>query len=216
MKKLFCVLFSVLLTVSLCACGGDSGDVRGQITTDPTDPPFSLGTTANNTYKNTYLGLSCTLPSDWVFYTDEQIRELNNFVGDMAGEEYQELLKNATIIYDMYAATPDSLNSININLEKLNALQIVSLDLKTVLESQFPTIKSSLENIGYTNVQMQYEKITVDGKEYDGITVTANFSGISFYETCFCFLKGQYLANVTIACLQNNNIPSILNQFSFS
>ena len=43
--------------------------------------------------------------------------------------------------------------SISINMEKLSALQILSLDIKKTLEAQIPTIKSTYENIGYTDVK---------------------------------------------------------------
>ena len=38
----------------------------------------------------------------------------------MAGDAYKEAIKNAQIIYDMFATSSNQLDSININLEKLN------------------------------------------------------------------------------------------------
>lgn len=215
MKKFLCILLSVLLTMSLWACSSDE-DVRGEITTDPTDPQFSLGTTANNTYKNDYLGLSCTLPSDWVFYTDEQIRELNNFVGDMAGDDFQDAVENAEVIQDMYASYQGGLATVNVTLQKLSALQLAGINLKAVLEAQFPTIKQALENMGCTNVQLNYGKITINGKEYDGATVSASVSGIPIYETLVSFVRGRYYATVTVCTLQNDDTANLLNQFTFS
>lgn len=215
MKKLLCVLLAAVLTVSLWACSGDE-DIRGEVTTDPTDPQFSLGTTTNNTYKNNYLGLSCTLPSDWAFYTDEQIRELNNFTGDMAGEDFQNAVESADVIQDMYASYLGGIATVNVTMQKLNALQIAGLDMKAVLEAQFPTIKEAFENMGCTNVQMKYEKITVNGKEFDGATLEATISGIPLYETLVCFVKGRYYATVTVCTLQSNDTANLLNQFTFS
>lgn len=215
MKKFLCILLSVLLTMSLWACSGDE-DVRGEITTDPTDPQFSLGTTANNTYKNDYLGLSCTLPSDWVFYTDEQIRELNNIANEMAGEEFQEALEKAEIIYDMYASAQSGLYTVNVNLEKINILQAATVNLKTVLEGQTSALKTALENMGCSNIQIQYQKITVDGKEYDSLVITANIMGVPLYETLFCFIKGSYIANIGVCTLQTDDTAEILDCFTIS
>ncbi len=100
-----------------------------------------MGDAVSNTYKNDFLGISCTLPSEWVFYTDKQILQLNNIVGDVIDDKVAEQLKNANIIYDMYATVPAAGNSININMEKLSALQVLNLNIKNTLEAQIDTIK---------------------------------------------------------------------------
>lgn len=212
MKKILCVLLAAMLMLSLCACSGDD-DIRGEIATDP---KLSLGTTANNTYKNEFLGISCTLSSDWVFYTDEEILELNNFVGEAAGEAFQETLENADVIQDMYASYQGGMATLNVGMQKLSALQVAGLDMKASLEAQFPTIKEALENMGCTNVQLKYEKITVNGKEFDGATVEASISGIPLYESLLCFIKGRYYVTVTACTLQTNDTAAIFNCFTFS
>ena len=98
MKRILLVLLAVMMVVSLWGCTGNE-DVRGQVsgntkpageeTVQQTEPAVSMGKTESNVYKNDFLGISCALSSDWVFYTDEQIRELNNFAADAAGEEFE-------------------------------------------------------------------------------------------------------------------------------
>lgn len=212
MKKFLCILLAAVIVMGLCACSGDD-DVRGEIATDP---KLSLGTTANNTYKNDFLGLSCTLSSEWVFYTDEEILELNNFVGEAAGDALQESLENADIIQDMYASHQGGMATLNVTMQKLSALQIAGLDMKASLEAQFPAIKEALENMGCANVQLKYEKITVNGKEFDGATVVASISGIPLYESLLCFTKGRYYVTVTACTLQTDDTAAIFNCFSFS
>ncbi len=221
MKKFICLFMAIIMLVSLCGCLGGTEDVRGDINSGSSnsDKPeaeskFSLGETAANTYKNDFLGISCTLPEGWTFYTDEQIMQLNNLVGDIAGEELASKLENANIIYDMYATNEGGYCNMNVNLEKLSAAQLLKLDIKKSLESQFDGIKSSYQNMGYTDIVLAYEKITVDGKEFDGITINAKIQGVNFYSTVFCFKKGTYLANVTIACLQTDKIDTILDYFT--
>lgn len=212
MKKFLCLFLTIILVAGLCACGGN-GDVRGETPAEST-PEFSLGGTNNNTYKNDFLGISCTLPSEWVFYTDEQILELNNIVGDVIDEDIAEQLKNAKIIYDMYVTEPGVGNSINVNMEKLNALQIVGLNIKNTLEAQMDTIRDAYTGMGYTNINIGYQKVTVDGKEFDGMRVTANYQGVNLYLTVFTFLRGSYLANVTVSSLQTDITDTILGYFT--
>lgn len=223
MKKLLAVLLTLVLVFSLCGClGGNNDDVRGDITSGnqseteketEKEPEFSLGKATNNTYKNDFLGITCTLPSEWVFYNDEQILQLNNIVGDVVDKDVAEQLKNANIIYDMYA-TYQNESSININLEKLNAAQIITLDIKKTLEAQIDGIKSTYQNMGYTDINAAYQKITISGKEFDSLKISAKIQGINFYATVFTFRKGSYLANVSLSSLQTDKTNTFAGYFT--
>lgn len=233
MKKVLCLFLAVIMIVSLCGCFAGSGpdDVRGDIVSgnnsqntsqdtnqdasqNEEESEFSLGKATNNTYNNDFLGLSCVLPAEWVFYTDEQILELNNIVGDAFDEEVAEQLKDANIIYDMYAVYETEGSSININLEKLNSVQMIGLDIKQNLEAQIETIISTYENMGYTDTNVEYQKIMVDGKEFDGLKITAKIQGIDFYASIFTFRKSNYLANISISTIQTDKTDTILSYFT--
>ena len=223
MKKLLSILLTVTMLLSLCLCfaGCETEDIRGTISSDPTEsqepskpnnePEFGLGNTTGHTYKNDFLGISCTLPAQWEFATEEQLLEMNNLAGDYMDEDVAELLKNATIIYDMSAQYLDEGSSISVNMEKLNALQLLNLNIKQVLEGQIPGIISTYENIGYTDVTVVYEKITVDGTEFDGLRLNAKIQGLDMNLVLFSFLKGSYLANVTVGSLRVETITEVLD-----
>lgn len=221
MKKAACLFLAVIMLAGLFGCHGDNGtdDVRGNIVSgnnsqNTEKPELSLGKTENNTYSNTFLGLSCTLPSEWVFYTDEQILELNNIVVDVLDEDIAELLENANIIYDMFASSQTDGSTMNVTLEKISAAQMISLDIKQILEAQIDTIKQGYENMGYTDTNVEYQKTTVDGKEFDGLKLTAKIQGIDVYLTIFTFRKSNYLANVTIGSPQTDKTETILSYFT--
>ena len=221
MKKAACLFLAVIMLTGLCGCLAENGtdDVRGNVVSgnnsqNAQEPELSLGKTENNTYNNEFLGLSCTLPSDWVFYTDEQILELNNIIGDVLGEEIAQQLKNANVIYDMVASSQTEGSSLNVTLEKLSAVQMINLDIKQALEAQFDTMKSSYQNMGYTDIRMEYEKIEVDGKEFDGLKLVAKIQGYDFYVTAFAFRKSNYLANVTVCSFEKSRVEAILDYFT--
>lgn len=243
MKKLLCIVMAVIMLLGLCACGGNSEeDVRGSIsggistqpqketeeaTDAPTDAPteeptveateeapqFSLGSSSSNTYTNSFLGLSCTLPENWTFATDEEILQMNNIASSMMDEETAKAIAEANIVYDMFAQSTTG-SSINVNLEKVTAIQSVMLDVKQTLEAQLPTIKSTFENMGYTNVQAVYQTVTIDGQEFDGLAISAEIQGMTFYEILFSFKKENYLANVTLGTIQAEELEVMLNSFT--
>ena len=221
MKKLLALVLALVMVCGLCGCfGGDNNnDVRGDINSggqneEQSEPEFSLGKSENNTYNNEFLGLSCTLPSEFVSFTDKQILELNNMVGDVIDEDVAKQLESANIIYDMYAVNQAAGDSINVNLEKLSAAQIITLDIKKNLEAQIETIKSSFQNMGYTDIDVAYKKITIDGKEFDSLTIFAKVQGIPYYSTVFTFRKSNYLANVTFGSLQTDKTDTFVGYFT--
>lgn len=241
MKKLFCILLTIAMLLSLCACGKDTAkddddndNIRGTITTDPTEttapgnqqsdntPEFSLGKTSGGTYTNDFLGLTFNLPIGWEFYTEKQIMDLNNIAAEYMDDSVVQQLKNATIIYDMYAMQSFSGSNVNITLEKITPAQKKALNLKVILENQIPTMKSTFSNMGLADIKINYQKITVNGKEFDGITVSAKWLATAsthhqdFYEKIIVFNKGDYLAYVTAACIQKDNTDYILSCISFT
>ena len=125
MKKILCLLLASLMLLSLCSCfgGKDEDEVRGEIVSGDkqnTDGEkalkFSLGSVVSNTYNNDFLGLSCTLPSEWTFYSEAEILKINNIAGEFYDEDVKKKLENAKVIYDMYAVIAEKGYNINVNL----------------------------------------------------------------------------------------------------
>ncbi len=244
MKKLFCLLLAAILVMSLWGCVPNPENLRGEIETpsssgeldgesqtpsssenfsdDDETPPttsgseLSLGKTENNRYYNDYFGISCTLPSDWAFYTDEEIRELNNLAMDSFDEDITEALENATIIYDMFAQDSYGFSSTNVTMEKLTATQTVFLDLKENIEALLPAMEQSYANMGYTNIQTAYTKVTVGGKEYDGMTVSAQIQGIDVYSVSFCYKRAYYLVNINVTSFITDETETLLGCYTIS
>ena len=221
MKKIISLLLAVLMLLGCCGCG-DSGageDVRGEViddtqnATEGTEPMFSLGETSGKTYSNEFLGLRCTVPDGWEFYADEQILELNNIAGDCMDEAVSQQIAAAQIVYDMFAINQEEGSNMNVNLEKVGAVQLLTMDLKTVMENQIEAIRTTYENIGYTDINIEYQKVKVDKQELDGLVITAKIQGIDFYSTIFAFTKYSYIANVTICSQQAEKIDDILDCF---
>ena len=214
MKKILSLLLATIMLLSLCACGGSTDDVRGetspQATSSEETPEYSFGKASGSSYKNDFLGISCELPEGWVFYTEQQLLEMNNIISEFVDEDALEQLRNASIIYDMYASD-SNFNSITVNLEKFNALQMATLDIKASLEGQKDGIISSYQGMGYQDIQVEYQKVTVDGQEYDGLVIDASIQGVSFYAKAFAFKKGNYLANVTVASVGSDATDTILS-----
>lgn len=179
--------------------------------TDTAKKELSLGTNDGVAYESEFIGLGYRLNDGWSFYTDEQIKELNSATADMAGEEYQELISEAELIYDMFAADADGLNNINVNLEKMNSVQLIALDIKQNFEAAMPIVKDAYENMGYTNFAYEISTAEIAGKEMDVAYTTAEINGVNLYQTLFAVKCNGYLANITVSTCFDNTTSQVID-----
>lgn len=223
MKKILAITMALMLALSLCACGGNEEPIRGEqidngndshaepsmdeATEDKaqeTEPEeteaegLSLGVTSGLTYESKFIGIGCTLPEGWSFYTDEQMRQLNNIAIDAAGDELQSLMENATVIYDMFAADPTGVNNVNVNMEKVNPIQLIALDLGQNLENTKPLLKTSFENMGCSSFSAEVGSITVEDEEFICLNGVIEFPGTTLYQCIIPVKCSGYLANITL------------------
>lgn len=183
--------------------------------TETNEKAFSIGKTDGLVYENEFIGIGCNLESDWRFYSDEEIKELNNISLELAGEDFEKMMEEAEVIYDMYAVSDNEMDNIVVNLEKANKLLINQLNLRDNLEDTIPMIESGLGNMGYTNLETNLDTITIEGKELDCLCVSGEINGLKLYQKTFPIKCNGYLANVTVTTYDENNIDSIIEKFYF-
>ncbi len=202
----------MLLCLCLCFTACDSS-VPEAVTPNKA-PSFSMGRISGNTYRNDFLGLGCTIPQGWEIYSEKQLLEINNLQGESIDEEVLEQLKNSNLVFVLFAQQLNEGSSINVNMEKVAATQLLTLDIQQILEAQIPTIISTYQNIGYTNVEVNYQKTTIDGKELDSLYISAKINGMDFALVCFTFMKANYMVNVSVGTLQTENLNNLLGCFT--
>lgn len=231
MKKIIATVLALMLVLSLCACGGGE-PIRGEqiennggSNVEPTDgnvpdeteeeeteaESLSLGVTSGLTYESKFIGIGCNLPEGWSFYTDEQMRELNNIAIDAAGEELQSLMETATVIYDMFASDPTGVNNISVNMEKVNPIQLIALDLEQNLESSKPLLKTSFENMGCTDFSGEIGSVTVEDVEFVCMNNVIQFPGTTLYQCLIPIKCSGYLANVSVTTNDEAVLSEILS-----
>lgn len=178
---------------------------------EETDIVDILGTNDGKVYENKFIGIGYKLNDGYTLYTDEQIKELNNITSDMAGDEYRELMSNATIIYDMFAADSSGLNSINLNLEKLDDQQMALLNIKQNFEAAVDIMEDTYNNLGCTNFKYDISTVEIDDREVDALYIEAEINGTSLYQTLFGVKCDGYLANIAVSTYFTNTTSDIIN-----
>ena len=218
MKKILALLMALTMLLSFAACGGEP-NVRGEKsnsntgTTEETQEELSLGAVDGLTYENKFIGIGCTLDSTWTFSSDEEMKALNSAGAELMGEEYVEAMKEATVVYDMMATKDNLTDNIQVNLEKMNALQAIALDVAENYKAVAQAVRESYESMGATGFSEEYSKLTIDGKEFDVLNITVDLGGVQMYQTILSIKCGTYLANVIITTAGENTVSSILEGF---
>ena len=225
MKKLLALLLVLVMVFSFAACGRDNDspdedDIRGEQidnneSKDKTssEVEFSLGTTTGLTYESKFIGIGCKLDSDWAFYSDEKIKELNSVTTEIAGEEYAEMMKNATVVYDMFAAQSDQLANVNVVMEKVDKDTLKALDVAENFNKTIPSLKESFENMGYSGLTYEVGTVKIDGKEFACLNTNAEIYGTKMVQKAIGIKCNGYLATVTVTAFGDNDANDIINKF---
>ena len=231
MKKILAILISLSMLICFTACGDNNGDdVRGEIKennqataensedtqqdTQGETQKISLGQSEGSTYDRTFIGLGWTLPEGWNFLSDEQMNQMNNIVADMLdSEQLQAAIEKASVICDMYAINYTNGSTINIQLEKLSAMANVVYDANTYVDTTIGQLSSSLEMMGYTDIQITKTTINVAGTEHPGIALQATLNGVAIYQRMACIKVGDYMCVIATATALEDSNDSIFANF---
>lgn len=222
MKKFLSLLLVAIFVLSFTACGGDE-DIRGSVSTasdasksaesEASGKEFAMGTTKSNVYENKYIGLGCKLDSNWTFYTDAQIKELNQITADKAGDEFAELMENADLVYDMFVQNANG-NNISVNLEKTDAITLATLDMSKFFGEQMKnTLKQTLENMGCTNIQFQDTEVEIGGKKFTALKIISDVNGVKMYQMSIAVKCSKHIASISITTLTSDTLASIIEKF---
>lgn len=214
MKRLFALLLAVLMLFSLCGCSAMKDEEKDEEQDSSTkEKEFSLGTISDLEYESQYIGIGCTLPDTWRFYSDSELESLNGFVLDRLDGDAREIVESASIIYDMYAIHENGTDSININLEKVAKSQLKNIDIKQNMETLLPSLIEVYESVGYSDISSIVDTVMVDGKEFYCIRTTALLYGEDIYMVQLQIPCTEHMAAITIVSFFEDETQDYLDYF---
>ena len=176
---------------------------------------FSLGATDGLIYENKFIGIGCSLDEGWTFYSDEEIQDLNNYAADVAGEDYEEAMKAADIVYDMYAISDNQLDNIKVNLQKVNNIALEQLDIKENFENTIPELRKAFENMGYTDLEFEITSVSINGEEVMCLQSYGVIDGLTMYQKIVSIKCDGYLSNITVTTYQEDLVDSVFETFYY-
>lgn len=225
----------IALAVFLSACGGketseaptvNTGNTSEATNTEndtqdetKTDPDVSAesadyaGTVKNGTYHNEYFDFRFTPESDWVFYTDDQLLELNELssaiYGAMAKETFNNRIEKGGSLSVMYASNVFGEN-INLVVQKTpEMLDPLNEDLsyaylKTMLVSEY-------QKMGFSDVSIDIIKTIYVGESKSALLTKIGSLGMVQMQKYI--VGGDYTCIVTISAYSEESAQTIMGKF---
>ena len=222
MKKLFAMLMALTILMTMAACGQqttdeaggtvDPGAVEDQGTSGQVDMPADdagtpeLGSVNGGTYTNEFAGIGCRLDEGWVFYTAEQMAELNGALADGTDNaDVKAVLADDPSIFDMYAVSTDGLMVMNVVIQNLGLVSGAVVSPQEYAEIASAEVADTLTSYGYENVTAQTTAADFAGTEScPAVAVTAERDGTALYEQMIYLKTGNYVYCVTLCSFKED------------
>lgn len=226
MKKtaMIALMLAALLLLASCAptdITGVTSIIKGSdsqtdsTASDVQEPVTDLpgrGSTDGAVYENASLALGISFDSEWTLYNDAQIAELNGLTEKALGEDYAETVKNADLVYDLYAMRSDG-SSLNLIFENMGILYGTVMNDVSYIDSALPQLETTAAQLGWVIENSEKTTVTAAEQEFHALKLTLNIGGGTLYETVICKKIGNYMAVMTIASVDSNVIDSLIDSF---
>ncbi len=191
MKKSFSLLLIFVITaVSLCSCAmfGNTNLMRGTIT--------------DNTYTNTSLGITLTLPDGWRFYSTSEIASVMNITKEIL--EDPDILDSTDIstFMDFMAVDAKETNNINMSIENLATTGNQNLSAEELLAMLQEQVQQQLPSAQYTFSQST--TVTLGNGQFLKTEAQCTYLGIHMSQYIYIRKLGNHAVAITATLIDDS------------
>lgn len=169
------------------------------------------GVVSEDAYENEMLDLRIALPEGWVFYTDEQIAQVNNITAEtLAGTDVAELIgKNGQFMDMMMAGSTGS--NINLMLQPKQAVLDAYSDEQIFTLSE-ATFKAQFEAAGMEVKSFEPVEMQVGGETRTVLHIGMRTNGMELDEyQIWLRNEADYMGVLTLAIMDGSDPQPILD-----
>ena len=206
MKRYLALILALALCLSLAAC---SADPEPEL-----DAALSRGAVNGSVYTNESLKLQFRLPSDWSFYSEEEIAEVNNMTKEMfESADLKDVVSEGGQFIDFFAASSTNLDNVNLIIQPADP-KLSGLTDRQIFEVSEESLRGQFTSAGMEI--KSYEVITVKFcAEKSALHVEATMRGFTLQEyQVLVRSDSEYNASLTISSTTITDPQTILDCFS--
>ena len=218
MKRYISLLLAALMVWTIAGCGSKAAQADQQDTAGTVQPGVTESDAAGQVQAGTddtdgaqgsvneFAGIGCRLDEGWVFYTAEQMAELNGALADGTDNaDVKAVLADDPSIFDMYAVSTDGLMVINVVIQNLGLVSGMTVSQQEYAEIASAEVADTLTAYGYKNVTAQTTAADFAGTEScPAVAVTAERDGTALYEQMIYLKTGNYVYCVTLCSFKED------------
>lgn len=214
MKRLSALLLTVVLILSLCACGEKSEVTQPEtenisLETEAQTPvtEFEFGTTYGLSYNNETMGIGISLPSEFTVTSEDQLAELNGLDRTLMTTDLPAAMENTKRAY-LFVAMNNAGTYMNVVAENLKLSGKTFITGKEYFELNNAEAVKDLEDMGATEITSTPSNITISGTLYDVEVMSYYLDDIACSETKIAFPAGNFMGVMTI----KGDVDTIINR----
>ena len=219
------MVLSLLVVLALSGCGEDTSDSNAGVTAAggtvkattaaQAEKAPLLGTVEGQTYQNQNLGMTCTLPSSFVYSTKEELLAKNGLeAADVAALE--TMADHFQQVHLMYALDQEARTNILVTYQKATAETMAKVDLKADLQARLEGDIQAYEGMGVSGVQGEYTTVSVGGKTLDAVLLSGVYQDRSLLSMTVQYKQETGLVTLTLNGHSRQSLDQLLSAISLT
>lgn len=200
MKRMIGCLLCLVLLLSVAGCK------QQEVTTEDL-----LGTTTETAYQNDFFGVRFSLPEGWVFFGEEELKELSGMTSEaMANEDVKAALDTGAVRVAMHSMNASGLQSVNVNVSAQKNLSNAMIDhyMEETLQQTIPVMEQS----GFTVTDGAIEEHEIMGKTVKVMVMHMEYLDTPYHTAAIFLVNDGYLATVTAASFHDDETIALLKR----
>lgn len=201
-------LFVILLVLVLLAALMPQNALSGAV------PVPMLGSVSDSTYWNETLSIGYVLPdSDWYFYSDDEILEVNQIAGDMLSEDFQKALDSLNSYTAMFAGNSVTGENINITVENLSGLNALLVSEESYMQIGIKGLEEALKQMDVEDFVCSSGEFAIGDETHPISRVSYTLQGVHFAQALVTIKSGSKMLTITVTAFQPDACDGILEGF---
>lgn len=197
-KKILLFILAALMIFSVCSCG-DTKDAS------------IIGKNSSNVYENKHFDLKFNAPEEWLMYTNDEIREVNDF--DEEAIITDEDIEVGTTITDLVTYDFNGNDSVIIRYKKVSSEKEFAYDLSDDLLTKNEELLDYLSE-EHTEVKVTTGKTSFMGEKYDSVNATAKFEGEPVAYSYIYYIDENYMVIIELCSDNSDTLSDIIDNFN--